>query len=92
MALVTGASSGIGAAIARELAAAGFRVYGASRRVLTDPPVGVEQLAVDVKDNASVRHSVEQVLREAGQIDVLVNAAGYLCAGAIEEVSIGEAQ
>ena len=92
MALVTGASSGIGAAIARELAAAGFRVYGASRRVLSDPPVGVQQLAVDVKDNASVRHGVEQVLRESGQIDVLVNAAGYLCAGAIEEVSIGEAQ
>jgi NAD(P)-dependent dehydrogenase (short-subunit alcohol dehydrogenase family) len=52
----------------------------------------VEHVAVDVRDDASVGACVGHVLRAAGRIDVLVNNAGYLCAGAVEEVPVAEAQ
>ena len=89
--LVTGASSGIGEAIAGQLAAAGFCVFGGSRTT-ADRGAAVEHVALDVRDDASVRDCVGQILREAGRIDVLVNNAGYLCAGAVEEVPVAEAQ
>ncbi|MFI5101715.1 MAG: SDR family NAD(P)-dependent oxidoreductase [Actinomycetes bacterium] len=92
VALVTGTSSGIGEAVARELAAAGFRVFGTTRSAPAQPIDGVEPLTVDVDDDRSVRDGVERVLREAGRIDVLVNNAGYLCEGAVEEVTIAEAK
>ena len=92
VALVTGASSGIGQATARELAAAGFRVFGGSRTAPAGRGTGVEHVALDVRDDASVRDCVGHVLRAAGRIDVLVNNAGYLCAGAIEEVPVAEAK
>jgi len=92
VALVTGASSGIGAAIAARLATAGFRVYGASRTAPTDAIAGVTHLTIDVTDDESVNAGVSDVVRDAGQIDVLVNNAGYLCAGAIEEVALREAE
>jgi NAD(P)-dependent dehydrogenase (short-subunit alcohol dehydrogenase family) len=92
VAVVTGASSGIGDAIARRLAAAGFRVFGASRRTPTTAASGVEHVTIDVDDDASATAGVAQVLNEAGQIDVLVNCAGYLCAGGVEEVSLADAK
>ncbi len=92
VAVVTGASSGIGAATARGLAAAGFRVFGASRRAPAGPATGIEHVTIDVDDDSSVRGGVAEVLRDAGRIDVLVNNAGYLCAGAVEEVSIADAK
>lgn len=92
VAVVTGASSGIGAASADRLLAAGMRVFDASRRAPSDPSSRVEHVAVDVTDDASVRAGVDGILREAGRIDVLVNCAGQLCAGAVEEVAIDAAQ
>jgi NAD(P)-dependent dehydrogenase (short-subunit alcohol dehydrogenase family) len=92
VALVTGASSGIGDAIARQLAAAGFRVFGASRRTPTTAVSGIERVTIDVDDDASVREGVAKVLQEAGRIDVLVNGAGYLFAGAVEESSLSDAK
>jgi NAD(P)-dependent dehydrogenase (short-subunit alcohol dehydrogenase family) len=89
VALVTGASSGIGEAIAARLAAAGMRVFGASRR---PPGGGVEHVEMDVTDDDSVRAGVASVLAAAGRIDVLVNNAGFLCAGAVEEVPLADAQ
>jgi 3-hydroxy acid dehydrogenase / malonic semialdehyde reductase len=73
-AIVTGASSGIGAAIARVLAAAGVRVAGGARRVdLLETEVALE---LDVTEPASCERFAETVVRELGGLDVLVNNAG----------------
>ena len=95
VALVTGASSGIGEAAARRLHDAGFTVYAAARRVqrmagLRD--AGVRTLALDVTDDASAQAVVARILAEQGRIDVLVNNAGYGSYGALEEVPLTEAQ
>jgi short-subunit dehydrogenase len=95
VALVTGASSGIGETTARYLLDAGFIVYGAARRVdrMTDlATTGVRTLALDVTEEASSRNAVQQILGEEGRIDVLVNGAGYGSYGALEEVPMHEAR
>jgi NAD(P)-dependent dehydrogenase (short-subunit alcohol dehydrogenase family) len=95
VALVTGASSGIGEATARQLAAAGYTVYAAARRIermqeLTE--VGIHPLAMDVTDDTSLQAGVQTILEEQGRIDVLVNNAGYGSYGALEDVPIEEAR
>jgi 3-hydroxy acid dehydrogenase/malonic semialdehyde reductase len=73
-AIVTGASSGIGAAIARALASEGARVAGGARRV---EQLETEiQLELDVTDPASSERFVEEAVRELGGLDILVNNAG----------------
>ena len=73
-AIVTGASSGIGAAIARALAAEGARVAGGARRV---EQLETEiRLELDVTDPASSERFVEEAVRELGGLDILVNNAG----------------
>ncbi|TFF72487.1 oxidoreductase [Aeromonas taiwanensis] len=91
--LVTGASSGIGAATAMKLKALGFTVYAAARRIermqsLTD--AGIRVIAMDVTQDASMQAGVERIIAEAGQIDVLVNNAGYGSYGSVEDVSLEE--
>ncbi|MGU5717145.1 oxidoreductase [Aeromonas taiwanensis] len=91
--LVTGASSGIGAATAMKLKALGFTVYAAARRIermqsLTDE--GIRVIAMDVTQDASMQAGVERIIAEAGQIDVLVNNAGYGSYGSVEDVSLEE--
>src|SRR5204863_5073881 len=74
-AVVTGASSGIGAATARALAAEGARVVGGARRVdRIAPPVS--PLELDVTDQASCQRFVRTANEELSGIDILVNAAG----------------
>ena len=73
-AIVTGASSGIGAAIARALQAGGARVAGGARRV--DHLEADVKLELDVTDPASSERFVEQAVRELGGLDILVNNAG----------------
>jgi NAD(P)-dependent dehydrogenase (short-subunit alcohol dehydrogenase family) len=93
VALVTGASSGIGEAAARALLAAGFTVYGTSRRAVAgEERWGVVFLPLDVTDDQSVAGAVGEVLARSGRIDVLVNNAGLGVAGAAEESSIEQAR
>src|SRR4051812_26416866 len=93
VALVTGASSGIGEAAAHELLAAGFTVYGTSRTAAAgEERDGVAFLPLDVTDDQSVADAVRGVLGRSGRIDVLVNNAGLGVAGAAEESSIDQAR
>lgn len=95
VALVTGASSGIGEQTALELLRRGFTVYGAARRADRMSAIvdaGGHAIAMDVTDDASMRAGVEQILAEHGRIDVLVNNAGYGSYGALEDVPIDEAR
>jgi NAD(P)-dependent dehydrogenase (short-subunit alcohol dehydrogenase family) len=91
--LITGASSGVGQATARLLAQKGYRVFGTSRNPAHANTIsGVEMLALDVRSDDSVAACVRAVIQRAGQLDVLVNNAGYELAGASEEISIEEAK
>jgi NAD(P)-dependent dehydrogenase (short-subunit alcohol dehydrogenase family) len=92
VALVTGASTGIGHATAKALQKAGFRVFGTSRRAAADRADGVIMLTCDVTDDASVAKLVDDVLAKAGRIDLLVNNAGLGLLGAAEESSTAQAQ
>jgi NAD(P)-dependent dehydrogenase (short-subunit alcohol dehydrogenase family) len=91
--LITGASSGIGHAVARAFAAKGFEVFGTSRNPQRTQPIpGVELIALDVTDQESVAAAVSTVIQRAGRIDILVNNAGVGVIGAAEESSIAQAQ
>src|SRR3982751_1808942 len=93
VALVTGASSGIGEAAARALVGAGFTVYGTSRKAAAgELRGGVAFLPLDVTDDQSVAGAVRELLGRSGRIDVLVNNAGGGIAGAAEESSIEQAR
>src|SRR4051812_30145578 len=93
VALVTGASSGIGKAAAQALIGAGFTVYGTSRKATPgEERDGVVLLPLDVTDDESVARAVGEVLDRSGRIDVLVNNAGFGTAGAAEESSIEQAR
>jgi len=93
VALVTGASSGIGEATALRLAAAGYRVYGTSRRGTSASRSSFELLTLDVTSDASVNAVVAEVIRREGRLDLLVNNAGFnVAAGGAEESSIQQAQ
>ena len=92
VAVVTGISSGIGRVTAEELARRGFRVFGTVRSKGGAAPAGVEEVVLDVRDDASVERAVSEVLTEAGRIDVLVNNAGTSILGAIEETNTDQAR
>jgi NAD(P)-dependent dehydrogenase (short-subunit alcohol dehydrogenase family) len=92
VAIVTGASGGIGEATARALQAAGYRVFGTYRRPPATRLAGVEYVACDVTGDEAVQTAVGQVLAKAGRVDLLVNNAGVgLIAGA-EESSLEQAK
>lgn len=94
VALVTGVSSGIGRAIQERLSSRGFRVFGTMRS--PEPPDGwpseAERIPLDVRDQESVRSCVGTVLDHAGRIDALVNNAGCMLFGSLEETGIEEAR
>jgi NAD(P)-dependent dehydrogenase (short-subunit alcohol dehydrogenase family) len=93
VALVTGASSGIGKEAALELVKAGFDVVGTSRDTSRAASLdGVTFVDLDVASDASATAAVQQVIDKFGQIDVLVNNAGIGSIGAAEESSVAEAQ
>jgi len=93
IALVTGASSGIGAATAERLARAGFKVYGTSRRAAQEGQRSFAMLPLDVTSDESVETTVTEVLRLEGRIDLLLNNAGFGVAPAgAEESSLDQAR
>jgi len=93
VALVTGASSGIGEATAERLARAGYRVYGTSRRGAQAGGRSFEMLPLDVTSDESVAAAVGEVMRLEGRLDLLVNNAGFSVAPAgAEESSIEQAR
>ncbi|WCM25181.1 oxidoreductase [Sphingomonas sp. QA11] len=95
IALVTGASAGIGEATARRLLADGYRVFAAARRLdrmasLAD--AGAELIDLDLTVDASIVAAMETIRAKAGRIDILVNNAGYGSYGALEDVPMEEAR
>lgn len=95
VALVTGASSGIGKETAKLLVQNGFTVYGAARRVEKMADLkqdGVKLLAMDVTDEVSMVAGVNEILQNEQRIDVLVNNAGYGSYGALEDMPLSEAR
>ena len=89
--LITGASSGIGYDAAKTLAQKGHTVFAAARRVSqmeTLRPFGATPLFLDVTDEQSIQSCLAQV----GDVDALVNCAGYGSFGAIENVPLEEAR
>jgi NAD(P)-dependent dehydrogenase (short-subunit alcohol dehydrogenase family) len=93
IALVTGASSGIGEATVRALLRAGYGVFAAARRLERMAPLaaaGATLLALDLTDDASIVAAVDAVKTAAGRIDVLINNAGYGSYGALEDVAVDE--
>ncbi len=95
VALVTGATSGIGEETAFALQAKGFIVYGAARRLdklamLADK--GILTIALDVTDDDSMQNCINTILEKEGRLDILVNNAGYGSYGAVEDVPIDEAK
>lgn len=91
--VVTGVSSGIGRSTAEKFAKQGCRVFGTVRNISkTQPLTGVELVEMDVRDEDSVMRGIQSIIDKAKRIDVLVNNAGVLFLGAMEETSIAEAR
>ena len=91
--LITGCSTGIGRDLAKRLSQAGYRVAATARNLesLEDLPVALK-LPLDVTQAASVQQAVTQTIEQFGQIDVLVNNAGYALFGVLEEIPIEKVQ
>ncbi len=88
--LITGCSSGIGAAMARDFARRGHRVFATARRRESLAPLeaeGIRGLALDVDDDASIDAAFAVVRQEAGLLDVLVNNAGFSQVGAVIDLT-----
>jgi NADP-dependent 3-hydroxy acid dehydrogenase YdfG len=89
--LVTGCSTGIGRALARELRTRGHRPFATARRLdaIADLAAdGMETVGLDVKDVESVGAAVRAVVDRAGRIDVLVNNAGVNVFGPLAEIPL----
>ncbi len=86
--LITGASSGIGAVTAAAFAARGWRVFGTSR---TPRDGAITMLPLDVRDDDAPIACVAEVERRAGRLDALVNNAGVMLFGPVEEITLAAA-
>jgi len=90
VALVTGASSGVGEALAPLLARRGYKVYGMSRRAVDLP--GVISLPADVSDTKGLEDAVSQLVAESGRLDVVLHCAGIGGAGPVEQMPTDRAR
>ena len=88
--LITGCSSGIGAAMAREFHRRGHVVYATARKLEALAPLaaeGLRTLALDVTDDATIAAALAVVQSEQGRIDLLVNNAGFSQVGAVIDLT-----
>ncbi|TMM28801.1 SDR family oxidoreductase [Polaribacter aestuariivivens] len=88
--LVTGASSGIGKAIASFLSEKGFKVYGTSRNPKNINEYNFKLIALDVLNVETIKHAIDTIIKAEGNIDILVNNAGIGVTGPIEETPTDE--
>ena len=97
--IVTGSSSGIGLESALLLARNGYITYATMRSPEKDTSIKaavqneglpIRVIPLDVTDDSSVKNAVDHIISEAGQIDVLVNNAGYSLGGALEDLAMEE--
>ena len=95
--LITGATDGLGKAAALLLAERGYRVFGAGRSaekrarldaLAMEKKLSLESLEMDVCDDNSVQRAVSSIHQKSGAIDVLVNNAGFVQVGAVEDLRI----
>src|SRR5260370_37453243 len=93
--LITGATDGLGKAAALLLAERGYRVFAAGRSaekraqldaLAKEKKLPLESLEMDVCDDGSVQRAVALVNQKTGTIDVLINNAGFVCVGAVEDL------
>ena len=94
-ALVTGASSGMGKAIARRLIDDGYLVYVAARstdKMADLVQLGAVALRMDISKDAEIVAAVAAIAERSGGVDVLVNNAGYGLYGPVEEIGLDEAR
>ena len=97
--LITGASSGIGKALAKDLMRQGYKVYGTSRKHTPSDPKKItdgnlsgslEMIQLDVCSEESIQKAVKYVLDKEGRIDILINNAGFGIEGSIEDTTAEE--
>ena len=88
--LITGASSGLGKAMAKHLSALNYRVFGTSRNPDNySKTTGFELLPLDLTQPEQFQKLIDEVIIKAGRIDVLINNAGLGITGPIEETNLG---
>ena len=90
--VITGASSGIGRACADHLARKGHTVIGLSRNPKTDEPGHFKALRCDITDKTTVSNTFDNIARNHGRVDVLINCAGMGISGPIEETEMNLAR
>ena len=95
IALITGASSGMGKEFAKTLLAEGFIVYALARRteLMTDlSDLGARVFQLDISNETEIDLFIKQIENEVDGVDILINNAGFGIYGAVEDISISEAR